>query len=86
MIVVDVGSFARRNIVDPESDFVVVAAAVAVFGAVEDGRRGMRSKNAQRSIAHAHRDVPVAFRRKPQNLPNFRRIPILLCRSVWIVG
>ena len=47
-IVVQVVAFLAVDVIGDQADFVVVAAAVAVFGAIEHGRRRVRAEQVQR--------------------------------------
>ena len=62
------------QIVAPQPQFVGVARAVAVLGAVEHRRGGVRDQEMQYAARCAHRHVPVRFRRQPQLPPDRIRI------------
>src|SRR5690606_16851812 len=59
VVVVDVVALARRDVVGPEPDLVVVAGAVAVLLAVEARRRGVGGEEVHGAPADLDRQIPV---------------------------
>ncbi len=49
------------DIIRPETIFVMIAFSVAVFFAIESGRRRMAGQHMHAGIADDHRDIPMAF-------------------------
>ena len=74
VVVVDVTRLAGRDVVGPEADLVVVAAAVPVLGPVEHWRRRVRDEEVHGLAADQDRDVPVALGREPQDVDFVRRV------------
>ena len=83
---------APSQVVAPEADLVMVAPAIAIFRAVECGRRRMTRQQVQRDPADAHRHVPVALRGQRQHRELLWRIPARrqtgrpACRARGICG
>ena len=73
------GQHGQRQVVmppAPEAHLVVVAAAVAVFGAVVHRRRRVAGEQMNRPAVDRHRHVPVAFRRERELFERLGREPV----------
>ena len=73
VVVVDV-VFAG-DVIGPETDFVVIARAVTILGAVVNRRRRMRGQHVNSFATDDHRHVHMVLRGKPQDLEFFLGVP-----------
>src|SRR5687768_2459345 len=67
VVVVNITAAAGRDVILPEANLIVVALAVAVLSAVENGWRGMAGEEVDRLAADGDRNVHVVLGREAQD-------------------
>ena len=74
VIVIDVATAVRADVVGPQANLVEIAGAVAILGAVEHGGCGVTHQKMNGLVADLNRHVPMALRRQAED----RQVPFII--------